>query len=215
MPVHNQLFRQIFNEALKRAIGDTKGEGALERYGETLTPAINLWDRPEWSYLRQERLWARHFTQGAVVGENSVISLRSPSTAGLLIVVEAIGISPGGGAMSVALEVASETAIATATLADQGSPLYARDTRVRSLFPPPGAPAGAIFEGGSFVGTVLGQRIDLNVSGGTTNSVSFIPLPIVLSPGNGVVLIGQAVNLSMAACFVWRERKAFPGELTI
>ena len=53
--VHNALARAIpLQLGILRALGQSESDLALERFGETLQPGIDLWSRPEWEFLREE-----------------------------------------------------------------------------------------------------------------------------------------------------------------
>lgn len=55
--IHNELRKGTLSRALKSLVGDDQAEGGLERYGETLTPTIDLWSptQSEWALPRGER----------------------------------------------------------------------------------------------------------------------------------------------------------------
>lgn len=52
--LHNELNRGSFSKAIKNALGVKEGESGVERFGETLTPTLDIFRLPEWKYLRSE-----------------------------------------------------------------------------------------------------------------------------------------------------------------
>ena len=84
--LHNALTRGAISDALKRAVGDTRSQGGVERYSETLEPVLDLWSRPEWAILRDEILWGGASTQAAVAGELSFVAVINPLGSGMLTV---------------------------------------------------------------------------------------------------------------------------------
>lgn len=127
---HNELRRGEVSRALKNALGDTR-QGGLERYGETLTPAIDLWGRPEWAFLRDEHLWGFSQTVAAVVGEQGGVAVVNPAGSNRIVVVE--GATGQSVVANIALQLALTTeAVITATyalFAGGGLAMPNRDTR--------------------------------------------------------------------------------------
>lgn len=52
---HNELLQSDLGIAIKAIIGDKEHDSALERWGETLQPVLNPWERLEWELLRREK----------------------------------------------------------------------------------------------------------------------------------------------------------------
>lgn len=75
---------------------------ALETPGRELLPDLNAAfvlenDRPEWSFLKGERLFAGSASEGSVVAQFGQFRVRNPTDSGMLSVVDYIvGIDQGG-----------------------------------------------------------------------------------------------------------------------
>lgn len=207
--IHNQLRRTPLGAALKKAIGDQKGgDAGLERYGETLQPTIDLWSLPEWSTIRQERLSAVRSFQGAIAAEFGGVAIGNPVGSNAIVVVEAVTFQAGT-AMSVFLEVLADTVI-SGTLAVVVVPGSQRDRRFGG-----GNPGRAFIRSGTDPTNTFGAQLEVATATltGTELGQARVAVPIILQPGDDLLVIGQTVNVSMNVCFKWRERAAFPGEL--
>lgn len=205
--VHNALTRGPLGGALTRALGDTRGSSGLERYGETLTPVMNLWDLPEWAYLRREYLCARLDQPAAVAGEYSGCAIVNPAGSNCLAVVEAVAVQYSALALF-RLARATEDEVRATYLASVGRG-YARDSRVYN----PGIVPGVMeLLDGSDAGTIgYYFAVQVNTAGLVVTFAT--GLPFILAPGQGLVCYTTTANISPLIQFMWRERGAFPGEL--
>jgi len=202
--IHNALRRSTLSRALTRAVGDSRGDAGLERYGETLTAVIDLWSQPEWAYLRGETLVGSVTVAAAVVAEFSAVALINPAASGFLVVVERV--FAHGSIQTFALGQ-STAAPLIATLAAVGSGQI-RDRRNRQT----ANTVGQLLSG-SDAGSIAASA-ELIAAVATTDRVGFeSSLPVVLPPGQGLAVQGQTVNLQVIAAFGWRERAVLPGEL--
>lgn len=205
--LHNELRRGKLSDALTRAVGASKGAPGIERFGETLTPVIDLWriTEPSWAWLRREALVARFATAAAVAGEFSAVALVNPVGSGLIVQVERAWAH--GSIQTFAIGQFTAAGV-TATLAS-GGPGVLRDRR---------NPAA------NFVGVItifsgsdpgaLTQTTEVHASASATERQDFdATCPCVIAPGHALVVQGQTVNLQVVAGFGWRERAALPGEL--
>lgn len=212
--LHNALTRGNLSEALKGILGATKSEGGIERYGETLTPIVNLWERPEFGQLRDEYPFGFHIAFGAVAAEFSAIGIGCPLSVGnqsYLVVVEdavcGIGTAGGGWELRTALR-----ATVAATLLNGGS--YSRDMRSTQLVP--ASTLGATpAEGwsGSDPAQIAGVVVDRGLSNTVFELIRPTSLPWILTPGRVIVFNGDVVNQSMRATFKGYIRVANRGEL--
>lgn len=206
--IHNALKRSVVADAVKKAIGQHKqGEGGLERWSETLQPVVNPWGMPEWAALRAEQLCAVRTNSAAVAAEFGGVALMNPIGSNAIVVVEGVSVL-GGGAMLALLEVVADTVIA-ATYTVVTNPSCARDRRFKGL----SGISRATFRQGSDPANTFGAQLEqLGVSTTTTQGFQ-TSLPVILRPGDDLVVIFQTVNLTGNVNWGWRERQAFPGEL--
>lgn len=100
--VHNALHHFTKEQAAFRKIVREGDEGftGIERAGETVTPVVNLWDRPEWAALRGETPWSLFHAQAAVAAEFGFVGLRNPASSGGIAVVERIRVWSATAAVS-------------------------------------------------------------------------------------------------------------------
>ncbi len=63
--VHNELPASTLGKAIRAVLGVKEGDKTIERFGETLTPIIDLWGRPDFAKVREERLCAGFAAQSA------------------------------------------------------------------------------------------------------------------------------------------------------
>lgn len=202
--LHNELQRDVgLLAAFQAALGE-KSERftGLERAGETLTPIIDLWSKPEWADLRGERLAVLNRAGPAVAGELGAVAVLCPS--GSIVVVEEATLDPGGLAAStvMTLSLVTEAAIlATLATPSAGISRDSRDTTVTRTTTVAGSHATQI---GSVAESVRVPAGNMPISR---------MVPWVLSPGFGLVMMLGTANTSFLANFKVRERRALPGEL--
>jgi hypothetical protein len=206
--VHNQISRGELTNAMTRALGVTRVEGGVERFGETVTPTLDLWQQPEWALLRQEFYAGMEQTQAAVAAEFGCVALINPATSGLLVVVEGVNARATVTNMSFILEVATEAVIRAALGGVETRGLFrdrrkfAVSSRVTTLI-------------GSEATSVGGSLEQFAPTGSGVSGVFTTALPLILPPGHGCVVRGGTLNLAMAVSYGWRERVAYPGELVL
>lgn len=197
--LHNELHRFTdVQSAYARAVGEiAPGFSGIERAGETLTPTMNLWDQPEWAYLRRERLQYGRATQGAVAGELSHVGIRVPAGQ-MLVVIESVDV---GLAATGTLSFSTGSAVLTG--GETASSGAQRDRRI--------------------IGTSRAQMVrgsQAALSGAAVHFVRLLadtmyryPFAIVLEPGTTFWVVHDTANLGLTVSFTWRERSALPGEL--
>lgn len=209
--IHNALKRSPIADGIKKAIGQHKqGEGGLERWSETLQGVVNPWGMPEWAALRGEQLCAVRGFVAAVAAEFGGMALMNPANSNLIVVVEAVSFVSATGSMRAHLEVMADTTIA-ATYTVVTNPVVARDRRFKGI----SGLSRATFRQGSDLNNTFGANLEVNIQSGPTLSPNpwFTCLPVILRPGDDLVVIGQTVNVAFDVNWGWRERQAFPGEL--
>ena len=204
MTIHNQLTDSAeLLSGIARASGLAEGDGVL-RLGETLEPHIDPWGQPEWAYLRGERLGALRGASVAVAAEFSIIALGNAAGSGNIVVVDWVSFAATA-AMQAFMEVVADTTV-VATLSAAAFAVSGRDRRFGSTT------GRTFFKNGSDVGNTFGIQLEQQgwVAGPFTN---FRNTPVILKPGDDLLVIGQTVNTQLLANFRWRERKAFKYEL--
>lgn len=206
---HNELRRGALSAAFTRAVGDMRGSGGIERYGETLTPVLDLWSLPEWLFLRGERGYAFPVVGPAVAAEFGAAAVVNPAGSGFLLVVEKLTVDAGAFAGSSVLNVEVNTeAIIAATLGTV-SGFNVLDTR---WFAATGTFGAGVARVGSDPGVIGLPLESARVPAGNMPE-SKVALPYTLHPGFGLVARFGTVNTAFLANFRVRERRAFPSEL--
>jgi hypothetical protein len=211
--IHNELRRSTLSKALKNFVGDSKTDGGLERFGETLTPVLDLWSLPEISYLRAEDLFTWNEGVSAVAAEGGMAAITNPVSSVQIAVLERVKVRGGLAAGAVMGLATRATIAATLTLAN---PPQSRDNRW--------AKTGAVGEPYHLVPLEMWKGSDPTLPFNTlleeTESLVStlyvyyqLALPIIIKPGMGVWVQAQTVNVSMQVGFAGRVRKALPGEL--
>lgn len=201
MNVHNSIkYGGDLLRAYSRAVGMAEDETGVERLGETLTPVIDLWDKPEFRLLRGERPFWHQQTAAAVAAERSILVLRNPAGSRLLAVVELARTVQD---CTIRLSSNQAQVLDTDT---QGFPRDGRlvaagpDVRSRVRF-------GTMSETTANAGTTVWEMTLAN------DGKRIIKLDFILSPGRDLRLAGIADNTALGGGFWWRERPALPGEL--
>lgn len=204
--IHNELRRADVSRAVKDALGVTDEDSGVERFGETITPVIDLWRQPEWYNLRDELLWAFTITQAAVAGEFSAGGIINPAGSKKLLVIE-LADGRATGATSVSAGWAT-SAVMLATLASAQAVLT-RDLRAN----PQVAAALVAFGSDVAVGNIITQVIENELFPAGAINTPLRALPVVLPPGFGYAVVGNTVNTGITVNLVGRERAVFPAEL--
>lgn len=199
--LHNALHQAApLQQAYQAALGEDDAEFAgIERAGETLTPVMDLWSKPEWAALRGERLAAGFGAEAIDAANFSQVQLFNPLGSRLLIVVEKIRIlCATTGSYNI-----GRTATALGTLVTGQT--SSRDGRFLT--------ASIIGQIRRSVAAAAGDLplVQIRLTGGTTDSDD---TPYVLPPGFGLTVRGSAINTATNASFVWRERLIYHGELS-
>lgn len=208
--VHNGLNNSWLGDAVKRAINASKSDGTVERFGETLMPVLNPWGMPEWAAIRGEQLCAVRTIVTAVAAEFGAIALMNPIGSNLIVVVEAVDFQCTTTGLKAFLEVVPDTTIA-ATLATVTNPTCARDRRFKGL----SGLSRATFRQGTDPTNTFGAQLESQnyASVGASFAPFVTSLPVILKPGDDLMVIAQVVNLALEVNWGWRERQAFVGEL--
>lgn len=201
MPLHNAIgTNPALSRMLARVAGLSDGEDGVGRLGETLTPTINPWERPEWAVLQGELLATGGIALGAPgAGLIAQIQLFNPLASRRLITAR---FEAGGGALAV-------FEIRTAAIAlplDSGIWKGCRDSRAQ-----PDSPVGEIWYDNTAAAAVGTRRLQ------SPNVLASTPYREyrwwILHPGRGLAVNTGALNQALTVNFEWRERLALPGEV--
>lgn len=203
--LHNELRKTPLGRGLKDVLGvSAQGEGGLERYGETMTPIINVWGSPEFARPRGEQLAGVAASANAIAAEFGYVGVQNPGGAGAsaLIVIEAAEVH--GAPQNFTLQVLTDAEVTAAGVVAQTT--VSRDTRW-----------GAVARLRAFTGThtaVLGLTLE-RIFGSSSETRSFSTgLPFVLSPGFALAIVCETALTAFLASLGWRDRaKAFSSEL--
>lgn len=211
--VHNELTRGLFSAALTAALGVAKGRGGLERFGETLQPTVNLWERPEWAFLRQEQLWAVRQLQGAVAGELSHVAIANPVDSNIISVITALEIrGPVAAAvlnLSLFYRGTWTSSAARGTMALQAALPRSTDTRVQ----PSGVVRTEVWSGSDVASQGGAQTIDFASVITGNQWLAMMAPPIVLLPDSAVIFINTTANQELGVRARGYERTILNGEL--
>lgn len=179
-----------------------------------MTPIIDLWSQPEWSWLRNEMPFAWQAAQAAVAGEQAMGAITCPDQVGAqqyIVIVEKI--AAAGGAATNELQLALQTRAAIAATLAQNPPNGApsRDTRTSPGVATLGANTRAETWTGSDVAG-FANVIDRIATVAANVQEDFRVLPWILKPGTGLVVQHATVNVVCRVTFVGRVRLMNRGE---
>lgn len=200
---HNAIkYGVTLSSAAANAAGGGYGDVGVSRLSETLTPVMDLWSKPEWAHLRQERLYARALLIGAVAARNSSVELVNPAGSSVIAVLEQIqAIST---VLDVELSLDTGAAIAANPVVTRGVPLDGRQTLVT-----PGPTSRCTLTTGDLAAGVAAGLLQYRFG-----NLDLITYPAILVPGSKLFVIQATQNQAFRLNLTWRERNAFPGELT-
>jgi hypothetical protein len=201
----NQLQRTGLTELVRRMLGEELQFGsASPELGLMLALEI---DRPEWFFLRSERLFSTgRLTIAANAGHVSQVDLLNPSNSGIIIVVRYVVLlqTVAGTIYSLMLDGGAAGGAAAQNLVlDQRWPLAYKA-------------AGQNFIGNGAVG-VSGNEID-SIQPLSTATQQEFPLPtrlgFILAPGRRANVFSNTQNQAINVIMAGYERIARPEELT-
>lgn len=205
--VHNELRRGPLGSALKNALGDTRSESMLERWGETMQPVLDLWAMPEWAYLRRDYLWSIRRVQGAIAAEFGGVAIVNPVGSKALLVLEGAQITAAGAAGKFFLTHILAADVATYT---KVGPLWTRDQRVGQLTATTGLVNAELYAGTDPVGFAA-NAVEV-IWCPTAGTSPFLTPPYIIRPGGGIAFECGTVNVAFDSAFWGRWRQAPPTE---
>lgn len=191
---------------------DPREEGTT-RLGETLTPIIDMWEQPEFFFLRDEKLLASNCGQAAVAGEFSACAIINPSGSGQLVVVDRVLVR-----VTAATNVLAGFALQSAIEATLGTliAVFGRDTRLTlpnfQATPGQGVATSTLRNGSDPATAFVVSQFENRLLQTANVDTDLALLPVIVEPGFGYVVIGATVNVGVSINAVWRERKVQPAE---
>lgn len=211
--LHNELRRGILSRALTLALGDARGAGGIERFGETLTPIIDLWDRPEWAALRDELFWVHGAIASAVVGEFSAAAVTNPAGSPFIITVEHFVMANPGATVTARWGYGTAAQIITALGATSANPSL-KDRRPGVSRPTLVAEMVSLHNGSDAVlANAIPTTAELYDIESTELQDAIVTVPTILGPGQGYILACSTVNTAFKWAVSGRVRRAFTTEL--
>jgi len=197
---HNALkYGPTISRAGSIAAGGGYGDVGISRLSETLQPNIDLWSRPEWALLRDERIWMVNPSIGGTALETSIVGVFNQVGSGLIVVVQKVLYTSS---------VLSEFTVrhGANVVFDATSNPNSRDSRRR---------VDTSVRCGSFAHSQVGAiGFTMLTARRAQNTSEWLDLDIVLAPGFFCGLADTTAGVAVAASFMGYERVAFPGELT-
>lgn len=202
--VHNAITRSNWGDAIKRALGVTKSEGGIERFGETLTPIIDLWGPVDFAFLRGELRGVR----GALVaaggaGTFAGVTLVNPLGSGRLLTVTSARFAVpvlANVSMSQASSALMDASFAT------GISAFSLDVRQQGML-------SEVKTGIPAVAPPIGNHISIMPAIANEVILAQELIGMTLRPGNGILIQTADDAATLFAAFQWRERVALLGEL--
>lgn len=150
-------------------------------------------ERPEWEFLKNEKLMSNVFAPSPVAAQQTAVRIRNPS---------------GSGAVAVFTRMWLSAAIPIGFIAerntDQGNlttvlPTVARDTRTQELN------ASALVASQTSNAAASGSSFWSSNLIGDTPAINNIPF--ILTPGNQIQITSLTVNAGLRGTLDWRERR--------
>lgn len=195
--VHNALDRATdLIRGYRRALGIVGPDGGVERFGETLTPVIDLWDNPRWIALMGDNPQFGTLTVAANAGNRSMVQLMPSPTSKTIVIVH---------------EIRCSAAFNIRTHNTQTTELGAVTTQRGTRDPRAGSDNRVSLNGTNTAGAVVGNlRFHVPIT-------PFIfQQPIILNSTGvfaaSIVLDPNADNTAIIASLVWTLHDVFPGE---
>lgn len=186
-----------------RRMFSIKATSIAPAVGAEIVPiATVIPDRAEDRILRGDKMYMGYATGPAVAAQYAYVNLRNDSPDHLVIIEDAFTIK--GATIGIDCRMGN-TALGTGPATITG-----RDTRL-GITLTGRSQAGAIRYGSG----VAISGTPAQYHGALANTMVHITCPIVLEPLSTFLVWVETVNISLTVTFVWRERLAEPGELTV
>lgn len=188
-------YRQLMGE-------ESSATWGVERLGETLTPTLDLYARPDFAALAGEALWWDTVTSPIVAGQLSFVVLVVPLNLPIICTLEGWWSSAPQntfvGSHPTAAAIAAATAIPDARDRRFGSSQTITALRV-------GAGAEAV--------TTQTRSLGAQPANTATAASCLMTVPAIINPGNNVSWQHDTLATALTINMYGRVRRAFPGEL--
>lgn len=197
MSLFNEIQEGGLNQVLLRRL-DIKGDVPAPTVTPEITPGLVLEnDRPEWGWLKGERLCSRYVSVGPVAAQTSYAQIYLPSTVTDIVIIEEI-------VSQTTNQFALARAGIGAGLGGWGALTVAtRDSRWAANR------TSAILET-----TSTAAAATLNPALGVVSGIGLsYDAPLIVTPGTALVIYGLVVNQAVQFNLIWRERVAQYSEL--
>jgi hypothetical protein len=216
MQVHNAIKYATGDlNAFQLASGVARDATGVERFGETLTPVMDIYStvgrRAEFDIHRNVFDWAQNATQAAIAAEQGFIGVGLPAPVGTstlqILVVEGCTVMGAAGTYNMlhstrAIVAATGTLIGTLLNRDQR---WANAAFVNKQWPPVEGWTGT---DPAFLGTFFEQV----VVPAAVVAVPFSSGPWIVKPGGALLVQHSTVNVAVTVNMWGFVRPALPGE---
>lgn len=207
MPEFNQLLNSRFSDVAEKLLGLQEQHGVTSVAPEMMPVVVFEMDRPEYSFLKREKLWYGSMNEAALAANFSQIAVINPTGSNLIVVVKGMIIDPL--AANVNFQAGYIINLATWTAGTAGAPV-ARDRRW-PIDPVAGHPLPKTQLFG-IQNAAAQLHVELRASVPTNTSSLVLPLDYVLIPGSGFGVLNGTLNAQLNATFWGYERTMLPEE---
>lgn len=199
----NEIQVGRYNGLLHKLLDMKEGAPAPSLAPEIVPALILESDRPEWAFLKGERLCMGRAQDVATAGQYSSVGLQHVGTRGLLVVLEDIYIINGGAGVA-GYYLRGDEGLTTA---DSTGGAYARDS----------GHGWVAFVGAArpslYTNAVAPGEAQLFYHTVAPNSVLHLQIPFVLRNASAIWVTSDSVNVGVHCNFLWRERILEASEL--
>lgn len=213
MALFNELLNSRYSDGIEKVLGLQEQHGVSAVASELQGILTLEGERPEYSYVKNEKLWAAQISIGPIAAVNSQVFILNPTASNVISVVEYGVVDNAGGAISRVVGGLAITAaqIALITAGTQGN-VFNRDGR----WPPTPATINSfpVTQVWSFTSAALNAAINIT---GIIPAGGFIKVDCqaVLPPGTALALINNTVNQNITVYFRGYERPMQPEEKAV
>jgi len=155
-------------------------------------------DRPEWAFLKGERLCVGMAAVSAVAGNKPAAILNNPDDSGTLIVLERMFFYSGTAGVHRLYPMVDQSGWTLSTLTGMRDSRGYPAAQVWGL----SRPTGVV----RYTNTSLPGSVPVATWYLAANAIGTLEDPFVITPGNGVSIFQIADNVTENVTFVWRER---------